>query len=243
MKQITFSVDGNMLKGTLIFPENIQPKNPSVLFIQGWTGERKRSYQYANGLAELGYISFLLDARGHGESEGDINTATTKEFVDDVVAAYDYLSKIEGVDLENISVVGSSYGGYLAAVLSSKRNVKRIVLRAPGDLANNDFEKSAMQTIEKFSPNFLAWIGQSRKSHETFALDAIAEFNGEILIIESEKDTISPHQTVQNYADAVSDTSRLKHVVIKDAPHSVKDGPFKDEIEKVLKEWFKKNNN
>ncbi len=240
MKHIEFFVDNNKLKGTLFFPQSLKEKNPAILFIHGWTSERTRSYQYANSLAKLGYISFLFDLRGHGESEGNINTTTTKEFLDDVLAAYDYLIKVENVDIENISCVGSSFGSYLAALLTRKRNVRRLALRVPADYPNNFFNISKMQTSGITSPTIITWRKLTKSSDKTLALESISNFNGELLIIESEKDDAVPHETVQNYANAVNNKSNLTHIIIKNAPHSIKEGPFRDEVEKILTSWFKK---
>lgn len=121
MKDFSFVSDNLKLDGTIFYPSIKKDKYPAILFVHGWTSERKRSFQYAKSLADLGYICLLFDLRGHGTSEGDINKATIKEFVDDVLAAYDYLLKIEVVDKENISAVGSSFGGYLVSLLSTQR--------------------------------------------------------------------------------------------------------------------------
>jgi uncharacterized protein len=242
MKQVEFLVDGNRLKGTLIFPEKLMEKNPAVLFIHGWTSMKERSYQYAEGLAKLGYISFMFDMRGHGESEGDINTTTIKEFLDDVLAAYDYLIKVKGVDREKIGVVSSSFGCYLAALLSAKRKVKKLVLRAPADYSNEDFNKPKMQTSGSDDPALTAWREKPKNSNETFALEAVSDFDGEILIIESEKDDTIPHQTILNYINAVKDKSKLTHTLLENAPHSIKDGPLKDEVERILVDWFRERN-
>jgi uncharacterized protein len=238
MKNVKFLVDGNRLKGTLIFPEKLKEKNTAILFIHGWTSFKERSYQYAKGLAKLGYISFMFDMRGHGESEGDINTATIKEFLDDVLAAYDYLIKVEGVDAENISVMSNSFGCYLAALLSAKRNVKKLVIRAPADYANEDFDKPKMQTSGSDNPALIEWREKPKNSSETFALEAISHFDGEILIIESGKDDTIPHQTIQNYRNAVKNKNKLTHIVIENAPHSIKEGPFRDQVEKILVDWL-----
>jgi uncharacterized protein len=238
MKQVEFLVDGNRLKGTLIFPEKLKKKNPAILFIHGWTSKKERSYQYAKALAKFGFISFMFDMRGHGESEGNINTATIKEFLDDVLAAYDYLVKIKGVDSGNISSVSSSFGCYLASFLSAKRNVKKLVLRVPADYKNEDFNKPKMQTSGSDNPALTVWREKPKNSNETFALEAISHFDGEILIIESEKDDTIPRQTIQNYRNSVKDKNKLTHTIVENAPHSIKDGPFKDRVEKILVDWF-----
>src|SRR3712207_7596311 len=48
-------------------------------------------------------------------------------------SAYDALAGRPGVDADAIAVVGSSYGAYLAAVLTSLRPVRWLGLRAPAD--------------------------------------------------------------------------------------------------------------
>lgn len=238
MINIDFKVNGLTLKGDIFYPEKIKDRNPSILFIHGWTSEKKRSYQYAEALIKLGFIVMVFDMRGHGISEGNINIATPKEFLKDCVAAYDYFSSVKGVDKENINIVSSSFGGYLSSMLTSKRKVKNLVLRVPADYANGTFEKPKMGNAGKNSDVF-KWRLIPKKYNETYALQALHEFNGEVLIIESEKDTIVPHQIIQNYADSVRDKSKLTHIVMKGAPHSIKPGPFKEEITKILVDWFK----
>ena len=240
MKQVTFLIENQKLEGVIFFPKHLKPKNPAILFIHGWTSEKKRSYQYAKGLANLGYISFLFDMRRHGKSEGNINKATAKDFLNDVLAAYDYFVKVENVEKENINVVGNSFGSYLAVLLTTKRNARCLVLRVPADYPNDAFNKPKMQASGSDNPAIFTWRTQVKHSGETFALSAIAEFNGEILIIESEKDDVVPHETIQNYVNAVIDKSKLTHTVMRGAPHSIKEGPFRDKVEKILTDWFKK---
>lgn len=151
----------------------------------------------------------------------------------------DYLVKVEGADKENLSAVGSSFGGYLVTLLTRKRNISRLVLRVPAEYPNEDFEKSKMQTSGGEDPAVFAWRNQHKKSNETFSLEAISIFKRKVLVIESEKDDVVPHQVIENYINAMKDKSKLTHIVMKNAPHSIKEGPFRDEVEKILVDWFK----
>src|SRR3989344_3663493 len=94
------------------------------------------------------------------------------------------------------------------------------------------------QKLLKKNPDIVSWRSEARKSDETFALDAVSNFNGKILILESEKDDMVPHQTVQNYVNAIKIKSKLTHIVIKDAPHSIQEGRFRDKVEQILVDWF-----
>ena len=237
MKDIQFSIDGLELQGNLFYPEKLKDKNPIILFIHGWTSEKRRSFQYAEALIKLGFIVMVFDMRGHGISEGDINIHTPKEFLRDCVAAYDYCSSLGGVDKENISIVSSSFGGYLSSILTEKRKVKNLVLRVPADYANNTFEQPKMGNAGE-NPEVFKWRLIPKKHDETFALQALHNFNGAVLIIESEKDEIVPYPIIQNYINAVKDKSKLTHIVMRGAPHSTKPGPFKEEVTRILVNWF-----
>jgi len=239
MQEISFVVDGRKLSGAIFYPDQLKDKNPAILVVHGWTGKKLNSYQYAEALAKLGFICFLFDMRGHGTSEGDIKTFTIREFLDDVIAAYDYLLELDKVDKDNVSAVGSSFGGYMVALLSEKRTIKNLSMRAPADYPNENFDQLAYSASASVNPDAVNWRSEERSSHDTYALEAISNFNGNIQIIESENDTLVPHQTLQNYIDVASHVNKLTHTVIKDAPHSIKDGPFKDQVEKILVDWFK----
>lgn len=238
MNHLSFNSGSYKLEATIFYPPNRKDKNPAILFVHGWTSRKDRSYQYATALSQLGYICFLFDMRGHGESEGDINSFTIKEFLDDILAAYDYLLNTEGVDKDNISAVGSSFGGYLVALLSAKRNIKNLVMRAPADYANEDFNK--LKTTSSHEDKATAiWRKKRKNPTETYALDALNKFNGNILIIESELDDTVPHETIENYKNAIKNKRKLTHAILSGASHSIKDGKFKDDIENILVEWFK----
>lgn len=83
------------------------------------------------------------------------------------------------------------------------------------------------------------WRRQLKKSNETFALNALSNFEGNVLIIESEFDDAVPHETIESYKNAVKDNSKLTHVFMKGAPHSIKEGKFRDEVERILTDWFR----
>jgi esterase/lipase len=112
-------------------------------------------------------------------------------------------------------------------------------MRVPADYPNEEFEQSKYKASGSDNPQIVSWRSKVRNSDDTYALRALHKFNGNIQIIESEKDTVVPHQTIQNYINAVADKSKLTHIVIKDAPHSIKEGHFRDEVERVLIDWFK----
>lgn len=237
MQKVSFTVDNQKLNGTLFYPENPKEQNPAILFIHGFTGSQDTSFQYANALTRWGFICMTFDLRGHGASEGDINSLTREDFLKDVVSAYNFLIHQMGVDPEEISVVGSSFGAYLSLLLSSMKEIKNVVLRVPANYPNVEFDKPQINQGNN-NPLVKEWRNEPKKVDEAFSLEAINNFVGKILIVEAEKDDIIPHQTIENYINAVKDKTKLTHIVVKGAPHSIKEGRFRDEVTKILADWF-----
>ncbi len=238
MQTLSFTSNGRTLNATIFLPTQPKEKSPAVLFIHGWTSEQKRSFRYAEELAKLGYISFLFDMSGHGSSDGDINTITSVEFLADCKEAYSQLLRIPNVDKEKIYAVGSSFGGYLVALLSNQVTLTGVVLRVPADYPDGT-ENQPKSITGGDVPEIAEWRKKIKPFEKSAALRAIHSFNGNVLVIESELDAQVPHETVQSYANAVSDQSKLTHVVMKNAPHSIKEGPFKEEVCSILTRWFR----
>jgi esterase/lipase len=174
--------------------------------------------------------------RGHGESEGNYDDLTNQDFLEDVIGAYDYLARLDYVDKNNISAIGSSFGGYLIAILSAKRKIKNLALRVPANYPDEmmDQIKSSYDYDKLF-----AWRKKILKARESQATSALNKFKGKILIIQAELDDRVSPETIQNYMNAIKDKSKLTHMLMKGAPHSVKEGKFKDWVEQILLYWFK----
>jgi dipeptidyl aminopeptidase/acylaminoacyl peptidase len=56
---------------------------------------------------------------------------TREDNLRDLLAAYDRLLAHPALDTSAIAVVGTSYGGYLASILTSLRPVRWLALRVP----------------------------------------------------------------------------------------------------------------
>ncbi len=237
-KEFHFDSEGSQLSAALVYPEQMKDKNPAILFFHGLTGHKESCDQYATGLAKIGYISMIFDMRGHGQSPGNVGDFSLRNFLDDCKNAYDYFAVVKGIDKDNISFVATSMGSCLAANLSINKKARNLVLRAPADYPNKVFDEP---TIEHGGENLdtKKWRHEKKDFGDSFALQAVHSFDGNILFIESEKDDLVPHTTVENYINAVKNKAKVDHVLIKGAPHSIKEGKFRDEVERVLVDWFR----
>ncbi len=83
---------------------------PGMLVLHG-AGSRKENHaDFARLACANGWAALAFDARGHGESEGELGPGA----VDDVAAMARLLASEPGVDGDRIVVRGSSLGGFLA---------------------------------------------------------------------------------------------------------------------------------
>ena len=86
-------------------------------------------------------------------------------------------------------MVGSSYGGYLAAILSSLRSVRWLALRVPALYRDEDWPLPKQQ-LKKYG---LADYRRGRVTpDENRALAACAAFKGDVLIASRRTTTSSP---------------------------------------------------
>ena len=237
MNKINLENKGLRMDADIFYPPELKAGHiyPAILFVHGWTSSRDRNYQYAESVSLLGYVCMVFDMRGHGTSEGDRMELSNEDFLGDVLLAYDHLANMPEVDVANISVVGSSFGGYLSAVLCSQRKLVNAVLRVPADYPNEEF---AMPKKLKDAENTMAWREKEKVYSETTALQALSNFDGRVLVIESELDEQIPQQTILNYVNAFPEKDKIKHVVMQGAPHSIKEGKFRDEVTKILVDYF-----
>src|SRR3954465_11855268 len=117
---IDIPVDGQHIDGTLVAASNMVP---GVMLVHGWDGSQEQYLARAHEIAALGCICLTFDLRGHARDKAQRNTVTREDNLNDMLAAYDTLVGHPAVDASAVVVAGSSYGGYLATVLSSLRPI------------------------------------------------------------------------------------------------------------------------
>jgi pimeloyl-ACP methyl ester carboxylesterase len=229
--RITIPVDDQEIAGTLVTPATVVP---GVLFLHGWGGNQEQYLARAREIAALGCVCLTVDLRGHAGTEKQKETVTREDNLRDALAAYDTLARHRAVDQQAIAVVGSSYGGYLAAILSSMRPVRWLALRVPALYRDEDWPLPKQQ-LKKYG---LADYRRGRVSPaENRVLEACAAFKGDVLIVESEHDDIIPHPVIENYLAACKGAHSLTYRVIEGADHALSEEPWQQAYTSLLLNW------
>ena len=109
-KDIRFRSEGLLLYGTIYYPEK---HNGKGIYIVTSSGNQDRSASRAEALlfAKAGFISFHIDKRGTGISDGNWALASIPELCADDLHALEFLHQSEKIDYANIGIKGSSQGG------------------------------------------------------------------------------------------------------------------------------------
>ncbi len=228
---VQLEVGMRRIAGTVISPE---PMLEGMLFIHGWAGNQEQYLVRARQVAALGCACLTFDLHGHAATSEFQATVTREENLADVVAAYDYLASLMNVNADAIGVVGSSYGGYLAAILTTVRPVQWLALRAAALYRDADWTKPK-GSLDRTDLNTYRLL--SIKPVENRALEACSNFLGDVLLVESQHDTIVPASVTANYRTAFVQARSLTFRVIKGADHALSDPNSQDQYTSLLLSW------
>lgn len=231
-RQVELVVEDEPIAGTFLAPRF---KIPGVLFVHGWGGSQQRDLNRARGIAGLGCICLTFDLRGHEKNSERQKTVTREENLRDILCAYDELVQHPAIDTSSIAVVGTSYGAYLATILTTLRPVKWLSLRVPS-LYRDDQWCIPKQQLNR--EDLAVYRGAPVDPSENRALAACAGFKGDVLLVESEHDHLVPHATIMSYRAAFRNSHSLTHRVIDGADHALTEKHCQEAYTSILINWI-----
>ena len=230
-RKIEIAVGGRRVEGTFVTPDTVAP---GVLFVHGWGGNQQQYLARAQELAGLGCVCLTFNLHANEQSAAEYETVTREDNLADVVAAYDRLASHAYVDTGAIAVVGSSYGGYLGAILSEVRPVRWLGLRAPALYKDEDWTVPKRKLDVR---DLAAYRRTSVRAAQNRALKACAAFAGDVLIVESERDDIVPHPVIENYQAAFEKAYSRTYRVIAGADHALTRMEWQHAYTSILVAW------
>ncbi len=115
------------LGATLTYPPSGK-KYPAVILITG-SGQQDRDENLfehrpfaviADYLTRRGIAVLRVDDRGKGKSRGELRTATSADFAEDVLTSIRYLLRRSDIDSTKIGLIGHSEGGLIAPIVYTR---------------------------------------------------------------------------------------------------------------------------
>jgi dipeptidyl aminopeptidase/acylaminoacyl peptidase len=236
MNEIRIAVGSQRIGGRLLLPEPVRDRHPAVLFVHGWGATQRHDIGKGKRLVQLGYAGLTFNLRGHARTRRQRDTVTRADNLRDLLAAYDFLVAQRAVDPERIAVVGSSYGGYLAVLLTADRKVRALGLQAPAIYKDQDFDRP--KTALNLDGDLPAYRRRPLAAEDNLALRNAARFEGDVLLVESENDTVIPHQVVENYRAAFRTATSVTHHLMRGADHGLSRKEWQRDYGTTLAEWL-----
>lgn len=168
-----------------------------MLVLPGWLSNKASYEQLVSFVVDEAQTSALvIDYSGHGESPFDAMEIRPAQHFLEVIAAFDWMK--EKYPNAEISVMGTSYGGYMAVQLTKYRDFENLVLRVPAILAPRSF----------YAPNGYISRQEERRwrSDQEFLdthplLARASNFKGRTLVVWHEFDEAVPKQTTDKYIE------------------------------------------
>jgi len=234
LSSIEIPVDHARLSGTLLTPTGM----PGVLFVHGWGGRQQHNLVRAREAVGLGCICLTFDLRGHEGLASMKQSVTRPQNLDDLKAAYDHLAGLPYVDRDSIAVVGLSYGGYLSALLTEERPVAWLALRSPAIYRDDHW--GAAKVALNAEPGLMDYRRSQIAPQDNRALAACARFEGDVLLVEAERDVIVPHPVMRNYVNAFGRARSVTSRLIHGADHALTLKEHQQEYTRYLIDWLTK---
>ena len=247
----TIDVDGTPLAYRVFKPAD--QVRGAVLFIHGWGGAQDANdVRLARQLATDGFHCLTFDLAGHGRSEGRVEDFTVGQFLAQAVASYDRLAagisrtaprEAAATNAAAASlgtptyVCGSSFGAYLALLLSAQRPVAGLSLRVPANYPDEILNGPPVASyIASSSPR--EWRSTPRAVTDNRALAALAAFPGPVQLLAAGRDETIPCQTTENFISAAR-PGALQYHLLADATHTLYATPaMRREAYRLVREWL-----
>lgn len=213
--------------------------NEIILSLIGWTSNRKSYSDILSAVCEkTGKSALVFDYSGHGDSPFDVNSTRPAQHFLEVIYAFDWLK--EKYPNAKITVMGTSYGGYLAVQLTKYRLFDNLILRAPAIHRPADFY-TLNGTLH--SDKARAAKGAYRQDAKALAehplLARASSFKGKTLVVVHEHDAQIPRETTDAYIKAFN----AEVYIAKGFPHSIHDQPKGkiNEYQDAIIQWLNKS--
>ncbi|MET0544151.1 MAG: alpha/beta fold hydrolase [Variovorax sp.] len=210
-------------------------RSPGVLLVHGWDSDQIHYKVRSEQIAALGAVCMTFDLRGHGDDDGEFETVSREDNLNDVLQAYDALVDQSDVDPDRIALVGTSYGAYLAAIATESRHVRWLGLRAPALYPDAQWNVPKLRLDKEAIDRYrrIRHRGQDNR-----ALAACTLFEGDALIVASERDHVIHEATIDSYVNSFIHARSVAKRVIPLADHALSNRNAQHIYEDLLLGWL-----
>ena len=193
--------DGKQIYGVIYIPQGVGEKMPAVIFSHGFGGNYQVGTQYAEALAQRGYVVYCFDFCGGStgsRSDGsplEMSLFTEQQDLETVIAM---VKDLDYVDSENLFLMGTSQGGAVSAITGAAHpeEIRGMVLLYPAfimaERANELFS-----SVEEIPDTYhFMWMDVGKAYFEPLIgydiYGEIGAYEKDVLLIHGDEDSIVP---------------------------------------------------
>ena len=202
IRELPAQRDGNHIYGVAYVPLDAGEQMPVVIYAHGYGVTHQNGIQYAERLAEHGYVVYCFDfCGGGGGSRSDGSPLEMSIFTEqaDLEAVIGMVKKLDFVDSENVFLFGASQGGLVAGITAAANpeDIQGLILLYPGFEIVEDAQAlfaSADEIPETYS--MFGWMSVGRTYFEDLpdydVYSVIGAYEKDVLLIHGDADGIVP---------------------------------------------------
>jgi pimeloyl-ACP methyl ester carboxylesterase len=158
-EQVRVAATGFSLAGTLTTPTNGEPPAegwPAVVLVPGTASTDRDEYlsgvplhgQLATILSASGHVVLRYDRRGVGQSGGRPESATLRNYAEDVRDVVRYVGGLDNVDRDRVAVIAHGEGGWIGLEAASReRRIAALVLMATPSTTGSKWVLEQQQAV------------------------------------------------------------------------------------------------
>lgn len=205
IEQFGVPFDGFTLRGDHYVGER---SNHTVLLHGAGASTRHMHHLLRNALQQRGVGSTCFDCVGHGDTGGALSQSSVASRTRQAQAVI----SARAVELP-LALIGISMGAYNAIRLTQTHAVDALVLMVPGVYTPEAYEVP-------FGPAFSAVIRRERSWAGTDAWDILARFDGSLLVVAAEQDTVIPLEIGERLVASAVRARQRELMVVAGAQHN-----------------------
>ena len=206
------STSGQNIYGKIYIPK--KKNSYTVILCHGFGGTHEDMVDYAEYLAEYGYVTYIFDFRGgspNSKSDGETYEMTPLTEKQDLSDVYEFLVKQDYTTKGKIYLIGNSQGGFVSTLYAAdnKDNIAGLLLLFPAlvipENMRNEF--SNLDEVPDRIDNYLGLMTIGKAYVESvYNIDAYEYLKGydkQVIILHGIEDYLVPYtssvRACQNY--------------------------------------------
>jgi pimeloyl-ACP methyl ester carboxylesterase len=186
-----------------------------VLNLIGWTSSKERHHETLEAISSLSGASVMsFNYSGHGDTAIDPFELRPAQHLLEVITVFDWITAT--FPDKALTIMGSSYGGYMGAQVALYRNFSNLILCAPAIYRPEDLY-TLNKNIPREAEGYKYRIDTAAlAANPLLTIDRV--FDGSAVVVSHELDDVVPAETT----DAYTNSFNAEHIVAPNIPHSVR---------------------